>query len=107
MSALDLHFEDPDESDDHTIQLHTIIENYLQPKTTTTLQQASASILATLPKNKPNSTEVLTYGQVCIDLGERIPYYHPLQLKLIGLMEYLQFSPHLCQISECRDPKVS
>lgn len=106
MSALDLHFEDPDQSDDHTIRLHSIIENYLQPKTAATLQQTSASILARLPKNKPNSTEVLTFGEVCIDLGERIPYHHPLQLKLVGLLDYFQLSPHLCQIVEYRDSKV-
>lgn len=106
MSYLDLHFEDPDESDDHSIRVHSIIENYLQPKTPTTLQKTSASILATLPKNKPSSTEVWTFGEVCILLAERIPYHHLLQLKLIALLEYLKLSPQLCQIVEARDPKV-
>ena len=106
MSSLDLRFEDPDESDDHTIRLHSIIENYLQPKTAATLQRTSASILAILPKNEPCSSDVLTFGEVCIEFGERIPYHHPLQLKLVGLLEYLQLSPHLCQIVEGRDLKV-
>ena len=106
MSALDLHLEDPDNSADHTVRLYSVVENYLQPKTTVTLQQTSASILALLPRNKPTTGEVLAYGEVCIMFGERIPYSHPLQLKLVGLMQYLQLSPHLSSIVEVTDSKV-
>lgn len=106
MSFLDLHLRKPETTTAEEGQLHSIIENYLQPRTATTLQSTSAAIHAMLPKNKPNSTEVWAFGNHCIDFGELIPYHHPLQLKLVRLLDYLKLSQHMCQINEGIDSKV-
>ena len=108
MSSLDLRLEDSENYPIQAKRLFSILYEYLQLKTTktTTLQSTAASILTILPKKDPDSTEVWFFGELCIELAEQIPYYHPLQLKLIELLEYLKLSPQLCRIFEDGDLTV-
>lgn len=107
MSSLDLDLEEPETYNDQEKRLYSVIQNYLQPKTPTTLQQTAASILAMLPKKEPHSIDVWMFGGLCITFAEPIPYHHPLQLKLVGFLDYLKLSPQLCQTGDDQDPRVS
>ena len=106
MSSLDLRLIDPETYSPETKRLFSILQNYLQPNKLTTLEATAASILKILPKQNPESTEVWMFGELCIELAEQIPYHHPLQLKLLGLGEYLKLNPQLCRIFEDTDAKV-
>lgn len=105
MSSLDLRMEEPEIYSSQVKHLFSILHDYLQPKTVTTLQYTAASIVAILPKRDIGSTEVWMFGELCIQLAEQIPYYHPLQLKLVALVDYLQLCPQLFEIFEDREVK--
>ena len=96
MSSLDLKMEVP--TDTFCERLFPILRGFLQPDTTTTLELTANSILDLLPENHPHSSDVLSFGELCIELVEQIPYHHPSQLKLAGLVEYLGMSTKLGQI---------
>jgi hypothetical protein len=70
-----------------------ILNDYLQPDTTSSLHSAVHSILALLPENAPLSTEVWNVGEVVLHLAKQIPYHHPSQIKLARIMEELTCSP--------------
>jgi hypothetical protein len=66
-----------------------ILNDFLQPNSTNSLQETVQSILALLPVNAPLSNEVWSAGTVIIEIAAQIPYSHPLQLKLANLVEQL------------------
>ena len=90
MSSLDLKIEEP--TGDLEIQIFHILRDFLQPSTAMTLESGGRLILALLPEEEPLSGAVWSFGEVCIEMAEQIPYYHPSQIKLVGLLEYLQWS---------------
>lgn len=94
MYSLDLKMVDPpgDPIPDKTFAL---LRDFLQPDSNLRLESVARSIEDFLPENAPLSTEVWDFGESCIEVAEQIPYYHPSQLKLTGLLEYLANSPKL------------
>lgn len=95
MYSLDLKTEDsgwpiPD-------KIFSLLRDYLQPDSTMTLEFTARSLEDLIPVNSPLSTEVLDFGDSCIEVAEQIPYHHPSHLKLAGLLEYLANSPKLGQ----------
>ena len=97
MSSLDLKIEVP--TDILTHETFDILCEYLQPDTALTLASTTQSILDLLPEKAPHSTEVWSFGDTCIEVAEQIPYHHPSQLKLVGLLKYPGKSTKLGQIS--------
>ncbi|KAL2841845.1 hypothetical protein BJY01DRAFT_236210 [Aspergillus pseudoustus] len=66
-----------------------VLNDFLQPSTTTSLDFAVQAILALLPENAPESSEVWSAGSVFVEIAGQIPYHHPSQLKLATLIEEL------------------
>jgi hypothetical protein len=71
----------------------SILRDFLQPDSKTTLQSAAQSLLVLIPSNASSNAEVRSFGDICVELAEQIPYDHPSQLKLVGLLQYLSTSP--------------
>lgn len=97
MAALNLVMEefsdDPKKAKDVDQQAFTILRDFLQPDSKTSLNSASTSVLAFLPDKDPDGSSVSLFGEVCIELAEQIPYSHPSQLKLVRLLQELSTSP--------------
>ncbi len=87
MSALSLKIEDPD--DPLANKTHRILQGFLQPSSRLTIKDTAHSLLALLPKNASDSTEIWNFGEICIEIAEQIPYYHASQIKLTALFEEL------------------
>ncbi|EFX01112.1 hypothetical protein CMQ_6054 [Grosmannia clavigera kw1407] len=51
--------------------------------------QVVTSILELIPTDASEYGEVCGFGQICVELAEQIPYYHPSQLKLVKLLQEL------------------
>ncbi|KAK2768831.1 hypothetical protein FQN54_000691 [Arachnomyces sp. PD_36] len=66
-----------------------ILRDFLQPRSSKSLDETVKSILNLLPENAPESDEVWCVGQVILELADQIPYYHPSQVKLARVMEQL------------------
>lgn len=69
-----------------------ILGDFLQPDTTTSLGSALNSILDILPDRAPLSKEVWSFGVLCFEIAQQIPYSHPSQQKLARLLEGLKES---------------
>ncbi len=107
MSTLDLHLDEPETYSDQAKQVFSTLQEYLQPRTKgNTLKSTAKSLLAMLPKDNHDSTEVWMFFELCITLAEQIPYNHSLQLKLVELIEHIHLSPQLSCIFEEHDSKV-
>ena len=96
MSYLDFQMERP--TDAFCEKLFPILRGFFQPHTAMTLESTANSILDLLPEKAPHSTDVRSFGELCIELVEQVPYHHKSQLKLAGLLEYLGKSTKLGQI---------
>lgn len=96
MSSLDLKLSDAIglSLSDKTLD---VLRDFLQPKTALTLKSNARSILDLLPEKGPLSSDIWLVGDVCFELAVQIPYYHPSQLKLAALLEYLGKSTQLGQ----------
>lgn len=94
MAALNLKMEGP-EGEKVTNGTFNILRDYLQPNSSMTQESAAKAILNLLPKDSPDSTEVRTFGEMCIEIVEQIHYSHPSQIKLAALLEYLGPSKQL------------
>lgn len=70
-----------------------ILRDFLQPDTKLSLHEAAGSLLALIPDNASEHAEVCSFGEICVELAEQIPYHHPSQLKLTQLLHYLSMSP--------------
>lgn len=70
-------------------EFFSILNDFLQPETTKSLNEIVQSILALLPENAPGSGEIWSAGSTMIEIAEQIPYSHPSQLKLAALIEEL------------------
>lgn len=70
-----------------------ILRDFLQPDTKQSLHEAAVSLLALIPDNAAEHAEVCSFGGICVELAEHIPYHHPSQLKLAQLLRYLSMSP--------------
>jgi len=90
MSSLDLKTEGPT---GHTLSDNTfhLLRGFPQPDTALILESTAQSILDLLAEKDPQSTEIWSFGEICIELAEQIPYHHPSQLKLVALLEYRYF----------------
>ncbi|KAK1762555.1 hypothetical protein QBC33DRAFT_461266, partial [Phialemonium atrogriseum] len=70
-----------------------ILKDFLQPDSKTSLESAAKSLLVLIPTNASEHAEVCSFGEICVELAEQIPYHHPSQLKLVQLLHYLSRSP--------------
>jgi hypothetical protein len=75
-----------------------ILQDFLQPDTTTSLESAVHPILDLLPEDASMSNEVGLVGEICLELAEQIPYYHPSQIKLARVVE------EMCRSSKLTHP---
>lgn len=96
MSTLDLIMEGP--LDPFSEKMFPILREFLQPDTAILLETTANKILDLLSEKSPNSTDVWAFGEICLELVEQIPYHHPSQLKLAGLLEHLRKSTKIGQI---------
>lgn len=96
MSSLDLDIERP--TDTYCEKTFPILRDFLQLDAAVTLESTAKSILDLLPEKDPHSDNVGSFGEMCIELAEQIPYHHPSQLKLAALLEHLGKSTKLGQI---------
>ncbi|KAH8898656.1 hypothetical protein GQ53DRAFT_836754 [Thozetella sp. PMI_491] len=71
----------------------TILRDFLQPNTKLSPQDAAKSLLTLIPANAPGNAEVCSFGEICVELAEQIPYHHPSQLKFTQLLHVLAMSP--------------
>ena len=79
-------------------KIFSLLREFLQPQSRRTLESVARLIIETLPDKAPQSREVWAFGESCIEIAEQIPYSHPSQLKLAGLIEYLANSVKLGQV---------
>ncbi|CAF9921354.1 hypothetical protein IMSHALPRED_005160 [Imshaugia aleurites] len=93
MSSLDLKIEGPEGPFGN--EIFHLLRRFLQAEKAVTMESTAQSILALLPENGSLSTDVWIFGEICIELAEQIPYHHPSQLKLVGLLEDLGMSRKL------------
>ena len=93
MSSLDLKVEPPLSTLEG--KLFPILRDFLQPDNTLTVDSTAVKVLALLPAADPHSTDIWSFGRLCIELAEQIPYHHPSQLKLSALFESLSRSTQL------------
>ena len=91
MSSLKFTAEEP-EGSIVTVQTFKILCDFLQPKTSLTIESAARSILDILPDKDPESTDVWSFGETCIEIAEQIPYYHSSHIKLAALLAHLRVS---------------
>lgn len=70
-----------------------ILRDFLQPETKLSLQEVAKSILVLIPANAAGNAEVFSFGEICVELAEQIPFDHPSQLKLAQLLHHLSMSP--------------
>jgi hypothetical protein len=71
----------------------TILRDFLQSDTKMTLREAAILLLALIPAKASGYGEVCSFGGICVELAEQIPYHHPSQQKLAQLLHYLSRSP--------------
>lgn len=64
-----------------------ILRDFLQPNTALSLELVVKSLSDLLPDNASESTEVYSFGAVCLDLAQQIPYHHPSHQKMARLLE--------------------
>lgn len=85
---------------DHALTNKTfqLLGDFLQPDTALTLESTAQLILDLLPEKAPQSTEIWSFGETCIEIAEQISYHHPSHIKLAALLEYLAKSTKLGQI---------
>ena len=97
MASLHLTFEDLGDvpSDD---KIFYLIRDYLQPRTTLTLRSTSEAIVKPLEGQDVDAADSSMLGEICIDLAEQIPYYHPSQSKIVRLLESLFESRHFREV---------
>lgn len=69
-----------------------ILRDFLQPDTKMSLKEVAKSLLVLIPPNASEHAEVCSFGEICVELAEQIPYHHPSQLKLTQLLHYLSMS---------------
>ena len=79
-----------------------VLRKYLEPWTAMTMEQAGYEILQFLPEDVTPSGPAYTFGGVCIEVAEQIPYYHSSHVKLVELLGYLAESPQAC----CKSTEV-
>ncbi|RFU27689.1 hypothetical protein B7463_g8636, partial [Scytalidium lignicola] len=70
-----------------------ILQEFLQPDSKTSLEKAAESLLFLISANASEYAEVYSFGEICVEFAEQIPYHHPSQLKLARLLKYLSRSP--------------
>ena len=104
--------------DDYSLKTFPILRDYLEPGTKLTLESTASSILNLLPDFGPYPTrhEERAFSDLCIEMGEQIPYNHPSQLKLVELLAYIGMSeklgemahlievPRIVRYAKCRSP---
>ncbi|KAK2759837.1 hypothetical protein FQN54_002571 [Arachnomyces sp. PD_36] len=66
-----------------------ILRDFLQPKSTLSLESVVSALVDLLPEDAPESSAVYSFGALCLDMGERIPYHHPSHQKMALLLEKL------------------
>ncbi|KIA75771.1 hypothetical protein HK57_00457 [Aspergillus ustus] len=86
-------FDDPSDLEKSTnpstsldFRVFQILNDFLQLNTKPSLDDAAQAILALLPENAPESTEVWSAGTVIVEIAGQIPYHHLSQIKLATLI---------------------
>ncbi|KAL4806920.1 hypothetical protein BDV18DRAFT_138503 [Aspergillus unguis] len=80
-----------------------ILNDFLQPESTMSLDKTVQSILALLPEKAPGSTEIWSAGTVIVEVAGQIPYSHESQLKLASLVEKLSWADKFLQTRPSAD----
>jgi hypothetical protein len=70
-----------------------VLRDFLQPDSKISLREAAGSIMNMVPDNAQENAEVYSFGEICVELAEQIPYYHSSQFKLAQLLQYISTSP--------------
>lgn len=70
-----------------------ILTDFLQPDTKTSLKTAIESLLSLIPASASQHAEVYSFGEICVEIAEQIPYHHPSQIRLVQLLHTLSQSP--------------
>ncbi|KAL3476732.1 hypothetical protein BJX99DRAFT_258066 [Aspergillus californicus] len=73
-------------------KLFPILNDFLQPDTTRSLDETFKAIMDLLPQSTSVDTDVWAAGTVILELAEQIPYSHPSQLKLARLVDTLSLT---------------
>lgn len=86
-----------------------ILGEFLQPDTTLTFCSVVDAISKLLPNDAPLSNEVWSFGVICVELAQQIPYSHSSQQKLARLLEHLAKSEKVTEklhfgVSPCMVP---
>ncbi len=71
----------------------TILRDFLQHNTKMSLKETATLLLVLIPSNASEHSEVCSFGGICVELAEQIPYHHPSQLKFVQLLGFLSMSP--------------
>jgi hypothetical protein len=71
----------------------TIPRDFLHPDTKKSLKIAIESLLAFTPARASQQAEVCSFGEICVEIAEQIPYHHLSQIKLVKLLHTLSRSP--------------
>ena len=77
------------DDDGFSDEIYYLIRDFVQPKSTLTLEATTRYLKDLLPHRDQDSDEVWSFGETCIEIAQQIPYQHPSQLKLVGLLEHL------------------
>lgn len=90
MPSLKLTMEEDDFGINHFLdKTFYLLRDFLQPDTNLTLDITTQSILDSLSKQDAKSQETSLFGDLCVQLAERIPYHHASLMKMVALLERL------------------
>ena len=70
-------------------KVFAVLRDFLQPDTAIPIKSAVKSILDLLPAEAAESDAIWSFGEVCLEIAEQIPYSHPSQIKLALLLEQM------------------
>lgn len=75
------------------VKLATTLNEFLQPQSEVSIQEAAQSVLTHLPADKPYSDEGFSFADLIVEVAVQIPYHHPSHARLVRLLKYLTRSP--------------
>ena len=74
-------------------EVANVLRDFLQPNTKKSSKMVTEHIISMVPPNASGNAEVRSFGEICVELAEQIPYNHLSQLKLTALFQRLGKSP--------------
>lgn len=81
-----------------------ILDTFLQPDSTMTLETVQNLILDLLPpwENRSGTQPAISFAYVCYEVALHIPWKHPSQLKLAWLIERLGWSDRFSDLANIK-----